>query len=99
MYQTSDPEFADRGVAALEKAGIACYRLGEGARKLDPTFGRWTDKQIGLYIKEPSEVPRANEILVSLGAVVDTPIRIPRAWIIVLALAALVVLGVLAAGR
>src|SRR5690242_12190413 len=101
IYQTSDPQFANRAVDALREAGIDSYSIGEGARELNATLGRWTDSQICIYIRQASEADsrRANEILVGLGGAMERPLRLPKPWLIVLIGAVLVVLGVLAATR
>jgi hypothetical protein len=95
IYETSDPEFADRAIESLRAAGIDCYRTGRGVRQLNASSGRWTDDQVCLYVRDGGNFQRANEILISLGAAVDEPLRLPKPWVFALAAAILVVVVVL----
>ena len=97
VYETSDTVFADRAIEALQAAHISCYRTGRGVRELNATIGRWTDDKVYIYIRNESDVRRANEILIGLGAAVDKPFKHPNPWAVFLVAAILVVLAVLAA--
>jgi len=99
VYQTSDPDFADRAVSALSEAGVPCYRTGIGARHLNATTGNWTDKQIFIYIERQEDLERANEILIGIGAVVDEPPGFPHRWWLLILVAAVTVLALLVAKR
>jgi hypothetical protein len=97
IYQTSDPEFADRAVEALREAGIDCHRRGQGVRRLNATTGNWTDKQVYIYVHREEDSRRANEILTHLGAVVDTPRRSPNRWLLFILATGLTVIALLVA--
>jgi len=72
LYQTSDPAFASRAIDALREADIACYSTGQD-------FPRTRDlaANICIYIERPADWQVANDIMVKLGAAVDTPIKLP----------------------
>jgi hypothetical protein len=92
IYQTSDPVFADRAIEALDAHDIPCFRVGRGARELNATIGRWTDDLISIYVRDQPDVARANEILISLGAVAEKPLRLPSGWVLALIISVLVVI-------
>jgi len=97
IYETSDPGFADRAIEALQGAGISSYRVGRGVKELNATIGRWTDDRIFIYIRKESDIRRANEILIRLGAAVNKPFTPPSPWVLVLISAILIVIAVLSA--
>lgn len=99
IYQTSDPEFVDRAIRALDDAGISCYRVGRGARELNATTGHWTDDQVCIYVRQGNDVRRANDILIGLGAAVDKPVRLPSGWALVLIVAVVVVIIIVSLKR
>lgn len=99
VYQTSDPDFADRAVSALSEAGVSCYRTGFGARNLNASTGNWTDKQISIYVERQEDLQRANEILIGIGAVVDEPPSFPHRWWLLILVAAVTVLALVVANR
>lgn len=98
VYDTSDPEFADRAVKALIGAGVPSYRVGEGVEKLNASLRNWTDQRVFIYIERQEDYRRANEILVALGAVMDKPIRLPTRLTLTLLIVALIIAAALIAG-
>lgn len=82
IYQTSDPEFAERAVQVLSDAGISCYRRGRGTSVLRATIGRWADSQIFIYLHDEADSRRANQILIGIGAAVSRPVTLPKGWMI-----------------
>jgi hypothetical protein len=97
IYQTSDPDFAERAIDALREAGMECHRSGQGARRLSSTTGNWTDKQIFIYIHREEAYQRANEVLIGLGAAVDKPLKTPNRWLLLILAAVLAVIALLVA--
>jgi hypothetical protein len=85
IYETTDPEFADRAIAALTRAGIDARRVGRGysSNSVYPGKG-FTEDQVGIYIDNESDFRSANDILIQLGAVVETPPKLPSRRVIFL---------------
>jgi len=92
LYQTSDPEFADRAIAALDHAGIPSYRLGAGFYSDSPVPRRNLGLGISIYIRHDKDYAEANAIIIKLGAVVEPRIVLPgwAGWILYSVLAAVV---------
>jgi len=95
IYQTSDPDFADRAIRGLRDAGIACYQLDQGAPTLNASIGRWTDDQISIYIEREADGRVASDILLKLGASAKQPVRLPNRRMLALVVAVLAVLVLL----
>jgi len=94
IYETTDPDFADGAVRALQRADIPCYRVGHGYTSAAADLGRAaTESQICIYIERDTDYAEANRILVSLGAAPETS---PPAWLIglIMLTAALIALWV-----
>ncbi len=93
LYETEDSDFADSAVESLRASGIDAYRTGGALRyaKSDPT--------VCIHIGRDSDYPKANAILIDLGAAIDRPIQLPSLRTSVLiALAVLLVVVVVATG-
>ena len=73
LYETTDRNFLNTALDALEDARIRCYFTGG-----DTPYGR--THTFCLHIVEDADAPRANAILLELGAAPETPIRIPSGW-------------------
>jgi hypothetical protein len=93
LYQPSDEGFAERAMTALAAAGIACHRVGQGVRTLDTIKGLWTDQQVNIYVDREEDYKRANELIVKLGAAVDTPPKLPSGWLLALIIATVVAIA------
>jgi hypothetical protein len=76
VYETTDPEFAEKALAAMREHSIPCYRVGHGYSNAFAAFTRGlpTESQICLYIEQDSDYVAANRILIGLGAVVEKAI-------------------------
>ena len=89
LYQTSDLEFADDALGALEAARISSFKTGTAWRGLWYGIGL---NSISIFIRHPEDYQRANAVLVGIGAVVEEPshfLRRPLAWILIVAAIAL----------
>jgi hypothetical protein len=73
LYQTSDSEFANRAVAALQKAGIGCCQRGRGWSFTQ--LPRLISNSICICIHDRRDYERANRIIIGLGAYVDPPLQ------------------------
>lgn len=93
IYETSDPEFANRAVKALVGAGIPSHRVGEGAEKLNASLRNWTDQRIFIFIDRREDYRRANEILIAMGAVANKPMRLPTGLTLAVLIVALILVG------
>jgi len=94
IYETTDPDFADGAVRALQGADIPCYRVGHGYTSAAADIGRAaTENEICIYIERDTDYAEANRILISLGAALETS---PPAWLIglIMLTAALIALWV-----
>ena len=96
LYQTSDPQFADRAVEALEVAGIPSYRTGSGYVELARASRSSLGLGVCIFLRREEDYRRANEILIKLGAAIEGPPKLPSRrmlflWAMVLTLLALVV--------
>ena len=82
VYETTDPDFADRALAAMHKHGIPSYRVGHGYSNKMAEFGPFgsaqSESQICLYIERDKDYVAANRVLIALGAVVEKPIPLWR---------------------
>jgi hypothetical protein len=76
VYQTSDPDFANKAIEAMSADGIECFKDGEGYRDLT-SRRRDLGNSICIYIRQERDYRRANQILINLGAVVEKPIQLP----------------------
>jgi hypothetical protein len=84
IYETADSDFADLAVETLKEAGIDAYVTGG-------SLPGGSDPTVCIYIRSATDSPKANEILIKLGAVTDDPDRLPPKWVFaVLAIAAVV---------
>lgn len=95
VYQTSDPDFADRAADAMTAAGISCYRTGRGYTDLRP--GIWRDLDSCIFIRRQEDYARANEILRDLGAARDEPNRLPSLRVLFLLVFVVTVIAVVVA--
>ena len=96
LYQTSDPQFADRAVEALEEAGIPSYRTGSGYADLARAPRSSLGLGVCVFLRREEDYRRANEILIKLGAATEGPPRLPSGrmlfvWVIVLTLLAIAI--------
>ena len=98
VYETTDTDFANRGIEALRGAAIPCYRLGTAFADGSPVtqLRALGESQVCIYIERDSDFRQANDILLGLGAAVEEPLpsgRIVRiAVILIVASATLIVL-------
>ena len=92
LYQTSDPAFARRAIDALREADIPCYCTGQD-------FPRTRDllANICLYIERQADYQVANDIIVKLGAAVDTPIKLPSKRVLFVAIFVVTLIATLVA--
>jgi hypothetical protein len=91
VYQTSDGDFADRAIEALQDAQIPCRREGPHTAGDGSYLGR-AGGVASIYIDRDSDFRAANEILVRLGAATEKPIpRFVTAWGVPVALLLLLV--------
>lgn len=76
IYQTSNPDFASQVVDTLNEAKIECYKIGRGYYSISRYLYR-TDfgNGISIYIRHQEDYQKANQILINLGAVIETPIK------------------------
>lgn len=85
VYETTDPDFADRAIEAMRDADIPCYRTGRGYSNQVQYPGRgFSEDRICIYIERDADYAQANEILITLGAVTDDPERFPPKWVLAL---------------
>lgn len=84
VYQTSDPRFADAAIEAMTQAHIACFKTGQGYIDMNPAVVRDLGNNICIYIRDPSDIVRANSILVSLGAALQASPKLPSQRVIFL---------------
>jgi hypothetical protein len=84
LYQTSDPEFANRAIEALSGDGIQCYRLGSGFVDIVPAIRQDLGAGISIYLRHEEDRGKANAILIRLGGVIDEPALLPTwvAWVL-----------------
>lgn len=75
VYQTYDPDFADKAVDTMTAAGISCYRTARGYADLRP--GTYLGTEVCVFIRCEGDYARANEILCDLGAAPDEPVKLP----------------------
>lgn len=96
VYETTDPDFADRAITAFREADISCHRLGQGYHDdAAHLYGLPTESQISIYIERDTDYMEANRILISLGgAVVE---RSPPLWIVLGLIAVAAIVAILAA--
>jgi hypothetical protein len=97
VYQTSDPQFAEKAVEAMADAGISCYRTGRGYADLRPGMRQDLGAGICIFIRRDEDYRRANEILVELGAAPDEPLRLPSPRMLFIVSIIVAVLAILAA--
>lgn len=90
IYKTTDGNFANSCIQALEEAGVAAFRTG------DPLPGG-TDFTISIYIHDLSQSKEANEVLLKLGAVMDAEPTLPSRPVMILLVAATLLLAVIVA--
>jgi hypothetical protein len=91
IYETDDPHVAAQCIDALNQAGIDGYRTG------GPLATGRSDPRICLHIRDPADDPKANQILVNLGAAVTAPLRLPSRPVIFLAVVVITPLAILVA--
>ena len=100
LYQTFDPDFAERAVEALTKAGIASRHSGTAFAAL--YSGQMGDlgREVCVFIEHESDYCHANEILIKLGAAIDTPTKLPsRAVVLGIAITLGIVIALLVASN
>jgi hypothetical protein len=82
IYETADSGFADLAVETLKENGVDAYSTGG-------SLPGGSSPTVCIYIRDVSDSPKANEILIKLGAVKGDPDRLPPKWVFaVLAVAA-----------
>jgi hypothetical protein len=90
LYETEDSSFADSCIDALEEGGISCYRTGGSV------MGGSTPL-VCIYVRSAEDLPKANAILIKLGAAVDEPLKLPpRRVMVLIALALTLLVAVIA---
>ncbi len=94
LYQTSDQDFADRAVGEMLKDGIPSYRTGTSYADVR---GDNLGAGVCIYIRQKADYRRANDILIRLGAAVETPFRPPPRGLVLLLAAAVTALIILVA--
>lgn len=97
LYQTSDPNFADEIVEALRASGIEAYRVGEGVERIHAVHRRSYADLVSIFVKSESDLARANDIAVKLGAIVEPPRRKLQPWQMVLITALIVFISLFVA--
>lgn len=95
VYETSDPDFADRAVETMTAAGISCYRTARGYADLRP--GTYLGTEVCIFIRRDEDYSRANGILRDLGAATDEPLRLPSRRTLFLLVFVVTLLAVLVA--
>ena len=84
IYETDDSGFAAQAVETLKEAGIDAFATGG-------SLPGGSSPTVCVYIRDAADFPKANEILIELGAVKEDPNTLPPKWVFaVLALAAVV---------
>jgi hypothetical protein len=68
IYETDDEGFAISAVEALQEAGIDSYKTG-GRVSYGPS-----SRTVCVYIRDPKDFRRANQLLTEQGAVIDKPL-------------------------
>ena len=95
VYETTDPDFADRVVSAMRAHHIPCYRVGSGYRDREYHFpGLPTESQVCIYIEHDHDVAAANRVLIEHGAIVEKPLRWWRVAGMIVVVAAAILLSV-----
>jgi len=85
VYETTDPDFANRAMDAMRDAAIPCYRTGRGYSSDSNYPGKgFTEDQVCIYIERDTDFAQANEILIGLGAVTEDPERLLPKWVFAL---------------
>jgi hypothetical protein len=85
IYETDDSGFAESAVEALKEAGIDAYATGG-------SLPGGSSPTVSIYIRNAADSPKANEVLIKLGAATDRPDTLPPKWVFaVLAIAAVLV--------
>lgn len=92
VYQTSDPGFANKAIDAMEAVDIPCFQTGHGW--VDLRLARGLGEGICIYIRDEGDAPRANQILIDLGAVVEQPVKLPSQRVLVLVTALITALAI-----
>lgn len=90
IYETTDSDFAESCVQALANADVSAFRTG-GA------LPGGSDFTICIYIHDPSQYQEANEVLIKLGAVINSGPTLPSRTIIVLMVAVMLLFAVIVA--
>jgi len=84
VYETADSGFAELAVETLEEEGIDAYATGG-------SLPGGSSPTVCIYIRNAADFPKANEILLKLGAVKNDPDRLPPKWVFaVLAIVAVI---------
>ncbi len=73
LYQTTDRDFLETALAALDDARIRCYSTGG-----ETPYGRLHTYCI--FLVDDADASKANAILLVLGAAAETPILVPTSW-------------------
>jgi hypothetical protein len=95
VYQTYDPNFADRVVETMTAAGISSYRTARGYADLRPGIDLGTE--VCIFIRREEDYSRANEILRDLGAATDEPVKLPSRRVLFLLVFVVTLVAVLVA--
>ena len=88
IYQTDDSDFADSAADALKEEGIDAFTTG-GA------LAGGSSLTVCIWIRDPDDFPKANSILIKLGATIDEPTKRPPKWMFLVLATAAVILIVL----
>jgi Putative prokaryotic signal transducing protein len=98
LYETSDPDFAERAVETLSQSEIPCRHSGTAYAALHPAQMGELGRGVCIFIERAEDYRRANEILIGMGAAVDAPTKLPsRAIVLAVAIALGVVIALLIA--
>jgi hypothetical protein len=96
LYQTFDPDFAERAVETLSQAGIPCRHSGTAYAALNPAQMGELGRSVCIFIERADDYRCANDILIGMGAAVDAPTKLPsRAAVLLIAIALGVVIALL----
>jgi len=75
IYSTNDLSEAQRLSSALTRAGLLNSVSGANSAQLAGYLASAVPSSIGVWLASASELPRAREIMLATGFVIDTPAR------------------------
>jgi hypothetical protein len=88
IYQTDDSDFAASAADALKEAGIDAFTTGG-------SLAGGSSLTVCVWIRDPKDYPKANSILIKMGATIDEPTRLLPKWMLLVLATAAVVLIIL----